>query len=316
MTTLYFSLTQNGAPLVGAAPVFLVYRTINGVDRTPPAISAPGGNNLYAFDVSDDDERLTTVFAISTNGADVGILVGAASRFDRPCAVFSVLDAYGVPWTGAAPTLADVEYLDGSPWSAPALVEMESAWLYALQPSQADALLGVQARVVPPTASGMGSATLVFRTTPSPAAISYPADAVAQMLAGTIALPNPPGGADVVLTYASNGNLLVGPVRPIEALMETLAVFVLQSGGPPPMPYMGTSAESWHETRVQVSVRGPLKLFQRGEALARALHTRAHLNTPPGYTFCLAVEADPVFLGIDEDGLGRHVFNLRVGHRR
>lgn len=145
--------------------------------------------------------------------------------------------------------------------------------------------------------------------------IAYPAGAVAQMLAGTIALPDPPGGADVTLTYGAGGNLMVGPVRAEEGAVPTVAVFVLQGGGFAPTPYMGQS-ESWHTSRVQVTVRSPVDQFQQGEALARALHARAHLNTPPGYTFALASESDPVYLGPTDAGSHLFTFNLDVGARR
>jgi lysophospholipase L1-like esterase len=155
----------------------------------------------------------------------------------------------------------------------------------------------------------------LLATEPTTPTIAYPADAVAQMLAGTIALPNPPGGADVVLVYGADGNLTVGPMRAVEGAVETLAVFVLQGGGFAPQPYMG-QAESFHVSRIQVTVRSPIDAFQRGEALARALHARLHVNAPPGYTYALASESDPVYLGTTDGGSHLFTFNADLAHRR
>ncbi len=144
----------------------------------------------------------------------------------------------------------------------------------------------------------------------------YPEHDVATALAGVIVMPNPPGGANVTLTYGADGNLLIGPVRPAgEGLMPQLAVYVLQSGGPPPSPYMG-QGESWHVTRVQVTVRGAIGAYLTAAALARALHAKAHLLAMAGYTYCKAGESDPAYLGTDDENAHRFVFNLDVGHRR
>lgn len=144
----------------------------------------------------------------------------------------------------------------------------------------------------------------------------YPAHDVASLAAGVIALPNPPGGAAITLVYAAGGNLLIGPVRPYaEGVIPQLCVFVLQSGGPPVSPYMG-QAEGWHVTPVQLTVRSEIGAYDQGHALARALHARLHLNTPAGYTYCLAQQSDPVYAGTDDQNSHRFTINLNLGHRR
>lgn len=146
--------------------------------------------------------------------------------------------------------------------------------------------------------------------------MAYPAHDLATLLAGTITLPNPPGGGPVTLTYAAGGNLLVGPVRAVGESIVQPAVFVLQNGGRAPQPYMG-QGESWHVTRVQVTIRSGINGFAEGEALARALHVRAHAkDLGASYTFCLAAESDPLYLGTDDDNAHRWAFNVDVGHRR
>lgn len=147
--------------------------------------------------------------------------------------------------------------------------------------------------------------------------MAYPAHDLATYLAGSITMPTPPGGAAVVLTYGTDGNLLIGPVRPLtEGVTPQLAVYVLQSGGVQPLPYLGDSGQSWHQSRVQVTVRSALNLFQQAESLARALHAKAHLAVISGLTFVHASESEPTYLGTDDEGAHRFVFNLDVGLRR
>lgn len=144
--------------------------------------------------------------------------------------------------------------------------------------------------------------------------MAHPASAVLGLLSGVVTLPSPASGT-VTLTAGVGGNLLLGPPRSTEAGVAQLAVFVLQSGGAAPVPYLG-AGESFHESSVQVVVRSDAHAFATGEALARALHARAHLGTSAGFTFLRAVESEPNYLGTDDDGAHRWSINVRVGHRR
>jgi hypothetical protein len=310
----------NLVPTAGlvAGMSFIDYRDhATGAARTPPAAIVDLGGGQYGFEASDLDGSVGTAWLVD-NGVDTlpRRTAGAVHAGGDPFSVWHLEDNDGELWTGAAPTIT--EYSNGTiPVTSPGVVAI-TTYLFSVSPSTADLVTGVTFLATSPA----GAAPEFFQDTVTPAvpvpvvaSSTYPADAVALELAGTIALPNPPGGTAVVLTYGAGGNLLTGPVRPIEALVGQLAVFVLQTGGQAPAAYMGQS-ESWHVTRVQVTVRSALNEFARGEALARALHARMHLNTPAGYTYCLAGESDPLYLGTDDDGAHRFVFNLDVGHRR
>jgi hypothetical protein len=317
-------LDADGNPLTTAAPAFLLYVERDGTSRAPPPV-VHLGLGRYAFEPTAADEAVGVCFLLD-GGA--GARINGAGRYLAgtvpEAAAFEcwvLTDGGGNLWTGAAPTFPSGGYEDrhGNALTPPAISSL-GLGVYAFTPSASDIAAGVNYRVDSPPgalpAYLFGSATApTVGPYSAPASGTYPADAVAQMLAGSIALPHPPGGGPVVLTYGADGNLLVGPVRPVSEGVETLAVFVLQSGGVAPQPYMG-QAESWHVSSVQVVVRSPVEAFQQGEALARALHARAHLNTPPGYTFCLAAETDPVYLGTTDAGSHLHAFNLAVGHRR
>lgn len=311
-----------GAASLAATPALLLYVDRTGAPRLAPSIVHDGFGS-YSFEPSAADEAVGACFLVDAGagftaaggGRYLAGTVPEAAAFE----VFGLTDAAGAPWAGAAPSFALYEDRNGNALVQPAITSLGSG-LYAFTPSAADVAAGVRFRVdapanaFPPYLFGSATAPTVGPYSP-PSAGTYPADAVAQALAGTIALPSPPGGADVVLTYAAGGNLLVGPVRAVEGAVETLAVFVLQGGGAPPLPYMG-QAEGWHVSRVQVTVRSPIDAFQQGEALARALHARIHANAPPGYTYALGTESDPVYLGTTDAGSHLFVFNVDVGHRR
>lgn len=138
----------------------------------------------------------------------------------------------------------------------------------------------------------------------------YPAYDLATFLSGTLALPNPPGGSQD-LSFVDGGNLMVGPLRPLEQSYPLISVGVLQGGGSQ-VPYMGDTGTSSFASRVQVMVRGTVDAFATGEAVARAVYRKLHLSKPAGYISVLAVEADPVYLGPDEDGAHRWSMNFEV----
>ncbi len=324
---IFFGLLDaTGAPAPAAVPTWIgatIYNHATGAARTAPAF-VNRGDGQHGFEPLADDEATGCVGLVD---AGAGYYFSSGSRYAAitipEAAQFEALvltDAAGVLWTGAAPTFQSYEGRTGALTPQPTLRALTAA-LHTFAPSSSDIAAGVSYRVDAPSGAYpsyfFGSATAPTEGPYSPPSSgTYPADAVAQLCAGVIALPDPPGGAAVTLVYAANGNLLTGPVRPVgEGVMPRLAVFVLQSGGQAAQPYMGQS-ESWHATRVQVTVRGAIGVYEAAHALARALFARMHLNTPPGYTYCLAQESDPVYLGTDDENAHRFVFNLVLGHRR
>jgi hypothetical protein len=318
-----------GAPDATAVPSFVsgsIYDHATLAARAAPAFFNRG-DGQHGFEPTAADEAVGCVALLD---AGAGKYFATGSRFAAvtipeaaPFEAFALTDAADAPYAGVTlPTFQSYEGRSGPLVPQPAFGRpIALSGLFCFTPSASDIAAGVSYRVDAPANAypdrlfGSATAPTVGPYTP-PSSGTYPADAVAQMLAGVIALPNPPGGADVTLTYGTGGNLLLGPVRSFkEAGIEQLAVFVIQSGGQQPLPYMGQD-EGWHVSRVQVTVRSELHSFAAGEALARALHARANRNTPPGYTYCLAAESDPSYLGTDDDGSHRFVFNLNVGHRR
>lgn len=315
----------SGLPAPSAVPVVVsgnIYDHVTGAARSAPVVFNRG-DGQHGVEPSAADEAVGCValidagvgFSFESGSRYLALTIPEAAQFEA----FVLTDSTDALWVGADPAFQSYDGRSGTLLPQPGFVK-PTAGLYCFAPSASDIAAGVSYRVDAPVNAfpqylfGSATAPSVGPYSP-PSSGTYPADAVAQTLAGVIALPTPPGGTPITLTYAPGGNLLVGPVRAVEGAVPQLAVFVLQSGGPAPRPYMGDT-QSWHVSRVQVTVRGAMAQFAQCEALARALHARLHENTPAGYTYCLAQESDPLFTGLDEEGAARLVFNVELGHRR
>ena len=139
---------------------------------------------------------------------------------------------------------------------------------------------------------------------------NYPAQDLATQLTNgggpySLPLPNPPGGTvSIALAPTAPANVIAGPTRETDEVTPNQLINVLQTGGRPPMPYMGFSV-NLQVARVQVVVRSKAEDFAGGEALARAVRQALHLATPAGYIDVLAQETEPNYLGIDERALHR-----------
>jgi hypothetical protein len=143
----------------------------------------------------------------------------------------------------------------------------------------------------------------------------WPAHDFATYLAGTLTHPSPPGGS-TVLTYAAGGNLLVGPVRPESPTVPVVCVFVEQSGGDSPMPYLGEAA-SFYVSQITATIRGGVDTFEAGEALARSIITKMHATQSlTGYVYCLALASDPVYTGTNESGSHEWQAAFRVSAKK
>ena len=129
--------------------------------------------------------------------------------------------------------------------------------------------------------------------------------------------------ADVVTALTgSNGlvsgtNLFAGPVRAPGTGVPDKAVFVLATGGPPPMPFiLGGSGTDYCRSTVQVRVRSDQEDFPTGQTLARALRTLLHKNILSGYIDVRVRESEPNYLGQGELGHHEWSINLEMEHRR
>lgn len=308
----------DGVPVTGATPTVEAW-DVTGTPRTPPPVLELGAG-LYHLLPTDLDESVGTVCLVTT-GHEPSHYVVAAYLPDGSNQFFAWahFDEAGALWAGAPPTFGAWDDAAGAARTPPSILAVRTG-VYVAVPSGGDVAADCAGRIDAPAGASpefivVGTVPLLegFGAPPTPPP-DYAAGAVLSTLAGVVALP-PPASGSVELTPGDGGNLLLGPPRSTEGGVPQLAVFVLQSGGAAPVPYLG-AGESWHETSVQVVVRSAAHDFATGEALARALLSRAHLAEVAGFTFLRVVESDPNYLGTDDGGVHRWSLNVRVGHRR
>jgi hypothetical protein len=122
-----------GLPLVGAAPVFVVYASAPGVSRVLPAIQDLGAGR-YGFTPATADVEAGTAYLIGAgHGATPRFLSGGLGAM----VAFGLYDSHGAPWAGAAPTIAHYRDDDGTDRDKPEVLVFGSG-LYGFRPTDAD----------------------------------------------------------------------------------------------------------------------------------------------------------------------------------
>jgi hypothetical protein len=130
----------------------------------------------------------------------------------------------------------------------------------------------------------------------------------AKDVAALLIAAGPLAGVALVRPPAASPNLFVGPMRPpsptgapAAARIPARAVFVLETGGPAPQPYLDGRGVSFRRKNVQVLVRSEQADHSGGEALAKAILPVIHTHAPAGYVGALALD-EPAYIGTDEQG--------------
>lgn len=144
-------------------------------------------------------------------------------------------------------------------------------------------------------------------------------------------MPGPATGADEVvvdLIVAGAASLLpfvptkgstvfMGPVVAQKPTIPQQSIFCLDTGGPPPVPDMGTAQDTFRSFSVQSMVRSSVKAFEAGQTLARAvweLLDRAASPAAPGDGYLLGgvqlLQSSPIYLGLD--GTDHHKWSINA----
>lgn len=90
------------------------------------------------------------------------------------------------------------------------------------------------------------------------------------------------------------------------------AVFVWETPGAPPMPYMGTPSlrgSVWYP-RVQIRIRGEPDAMSECRITARAVRDALHRATISGYVSVLVNESSPIHLGQGAHGGPEFALNI------
>jgi hypothetical protein len=111
-------------------------------------------------------------------------------------------------------------------------------------------------------------------------------------------------------------NLFAGKPRAIKPTVADKAVFVLSSGGPEPQAFCsGTSVEE-RDSSVSVRVRSDGADFSGGQTLARLVRDTVHHSTIAGYKDVSAQQAEPIYIGEDDDGHHEWSVNVTMKHEQ
>lgn len=103
-----------------------------------------------------------------------------------------------------------------------------------------------------------------------------------------------------------------GPERAPSGVVPDAAIFVLDSGGFAPVPYLDGGSKADYQHSVQIMIRAKRNDFSTGQAKAAAVRNALHETTISGYVSCYANESTPNFLGFTDTELIRWTVNLRL----
>ena len=107
-------------------------------------------------------------------------------------------------------------------------------------------------------------------------------------------------------------SIFQGPVREIGALVPPTAVFVLQTGGIAPTPYLGTATDV-RESGLQIRIRSDVTLgYNAGVELAQTVLAALQRKTPSGRVTLFVNESEPTYLGQDDYSNFEWSLNARV----
>lgn len=105
-----------------------------------------------------------------------------------------------------------------------------------------------------------------------------------------------------------------GPTRVPDGGVPVNCIFVLQSGGFQPEPYINSTRKSWQEKFLEVRIRRKQSEYGAGRDLAQQVWNALHLATPPsGATWLKCRRAAPMYIGRDKAGHHEWLVELNVG---
>jgi hypothetical protein len=136
-----------------------------------------------------------------------------------------------------------------------------------------------------------------------------------------MSLPDPAADLRSFLTGKTAGGVLLtsgtnlfSGRRLTPDLSPAVGVFLLNTGGMPPQPYMGSTRSAYYTPAVQVLVRGPVNDVAAGEALARGVLELLNQATVAGYVQVLSRDSAPALLLVDSANRGVWATNVDCSH--
>lgn len=118
-------------------------------------------------------------------------------------------------------------------------------------------------------------------------------------------------GLSLVRPPTANANLFLGVMpEDDDSTVPDRCVAILETGGRPPVPFVGGGRVTYRRVTCQVRVRGPREDFANGQTLARAVLDALNLATVSGYVQVRVRESAPFYGGTDQSD--RHGWAMNV----
>jgi len=95
-------------------------------------------------------------------------------------------------------------------------------------------------------------------------------------------------------------DIFAGPMKPPSVQINKASIFVIASGGAPPVPYLDGSQSDFSAASVQVLVRGDAGAYGLAQIRARAALTAIQRASLAGYVATYVRNSDPIFIGLDD----------------
>lgn len=112
-------------------------------------------------------------------------------------------------------------------------------------------------------------------------------------------------------------SLFVGPPRAaLGAVSRGPCVFVLSTGGYPPIALQDGSGQAFSISTIQITVRSAADAFQLGQQLARGVRDTLDRRPPAGYVDLRARESEPNYIGPDSNDQHRWTLNFEASQTR
>lgn len=109
-------------------------------------------------------------------------------------------------------------------------------------------------------------------------------------------------------------DIYYGGELPYSATVPAICKFVLLRGGPPPIPLI--SQNDIYTFDIQVIVRGERVLkngaWTAAQTAARAVISNMHRASISGYFSCVAINSEPIDIGLDDQEMPRFSCNFRL----
>ena len=111
---------------------------------------------------------------------------------------------------------------------------------------------------------------------------------------------------DANCSLVKDTDLFRGKLEPASTDIPHQCVFVVASGGPPPLSYMSSTIK-FRYSAIQIFTRSNPRDYPAGLTLARLVRDTLHNAAVSGYVDVRCMESEPIY--VEEDENGDHIWS-------